>query len=94
MPDMQGPVKGCGDDALLCRWVPGILNHSILNPTLPGSACDECARNGIIDSEGSRCPVCADVANPEELIPYRLFRDKVRVCGESRSVCKMFVPSG
>ena len=24
-----------------------------------------------------QCPVCADVANPEELIPYRLFRDKV-----------------
>ena len=37
----------------------------------PGSACDECARNGIIESEGSKCPVCGDTANPEELIPYR-----------------------
>ena len=44
---------------------------------MSGSACDECARNGIIESEGSKCPVCGEVANPEELIPYRLFRDKV-----------------
>ena len=42
-----------------------------------GSACDECARNGIIENEGGRCTVCGEVANPEELIPYRLFRDKV-----------------
>merc|ERR1719186_1702936 len=46
-------------------------------PCCAGSACDECARNGILDCEGSRWPVCDDVANPEELIPYRLFRDKV-----------------
>ena len=24
-----------------------------------------------------QCPVCNESANPEELIPYRLFRDKV-----------------
>ena len=24
-----------------------------------------------------QCPVCGEAANPEELIPYRLFRDKV-----------------
>merc|ERR1719342_208620 len=46
-------------------------------PCCAGSACDECARNGIIESESSKCPVCGEVANPEELIPYRLFRDKV-----------------
>ena len=26
----------------------------------------------------SQCPVCNETANPEELIPYRLFRDKVQ----------------
>ena len=45
---------------------------------ISGSACDECARNGIIENEGGKCTVCGEVANPEELIPYRLFRDKVR----------------
>ena len=42
-----------------------------------GSACDECARDAIISSEGSKCPLCGEQANPEELIPYRLFRDRV-----------------
>merc|ERR1719365_555101 len=46
-------------------------------PCCAGSACDECGRNGILESEGNKCPVCNEAANPEELIPYRLFRDKV-----------------
>ena len=45
-------------------------------PCCAGSACDECARKGI-ENEGGKCTVCGEVANPEELIPYRLFRDKV-----------------
>ena len=44
-----------------------------------GSACDECARAGIVKSVGSRCPVCGEGASVEELIPYRLIRDKVKV---------------
>jgi len=62
---------------LLCPICKDLLKDAVMMPCCAGSACDECARNGIIDSEGSRCPVCGDVANPEELIPYRLFRDKV-----------------
>jgi len=62
---------------LLCPICKDLLKDAVMMPCCAGSACDECARNGIIDSEGSRCPVCTDVANPEELIPYRLFRDKV-----------------
>ena len=50
---------------------------------ISGSACDECARNGIIENEGGRCTVCGEVANPEELIPYRLFRDKVSEPGKA-----------
>ena len=76
MPHLQGPAEGRGDDAVLCRYAVVVYDNNN-NPAMVGSACDECARNGIIDSEGSRCPVCGDVANPEELIPYRLFRDKV-----------------
>ena len=58
-----------------------------------GSACDECARQGILDSEGSKCPVCSDVANPEELIPHRLFRDKVdRFCSQTGYIKATTIP--
>ena len=72
---------------------------------ISGSACDECARNGIIENEGGKCTVCGEVANPEELIPYRLFRDKVRqadhsgdkialiICRSTGSVTKLATPS-
>merc|ERR1719209_783513 len=46
-------------------------------PCCAGSACDLCARKGIVKS-GSKCPVCEEeVATAEDLIPYRLIRDKV-----------------
>ena len=75
-------------------WSSAINNVTTGTLTMAGSACDECARNGIIDSEGSRCPVCADVANPEELIPYRLFRDKVRKCGDSSDNISIYFSTG
>ena len=62
---------------LLCPICGELLSDAVMMPCCAGSACDDCARTGIIESEGSRCPVCGDTANPEELIPYRLFRDKV-----------------
>ena len=62
---------------LICPICKELLKDAVMMPCCAGSACDECGRNGIIDSEGSRCPVCGEQANPEELIPYRLFRDKV-----------------
>lgn len=79
LPDNEKPVvtKCLVPTELLCPICKDLLKDAVMMPCCAGSACDECARNGIIDSEGSRCPVCADVANPEELIPYRLFRDKV-----------------
>ena len=44
---------------------------------IAGSACEDCARTGITGREEKKCPMCEEVANPEDLIPYRLFRDKV-----------------
>merc|ERR1719244_2125738 len=61
-------------------------------PCCAGSACDDCARTGIVESEGSRCPVCSEVANPEELIPYRLFRDKVEKFRNQTGYTKTTVP--
>ena len=57
---------------LLCPICGELLSDAVMMPCCAGSACDDCARTGIIESEGSRCPVCGDTANPEELIPYRL----------------------
>ena len=64
-------------EELLCPICKELLCDAVMMPCCAGSACDDCARNGIIESEGSKCPVCGDVANPEELIPYRMYREKV-----------------
>ena len=62
---------------LLCPICKELLSDAVMMPCCAGSACDDCARTGIVESEGSKCPVCGDVANPEELIPYRMYREKV-----------------
>ena len=62
---------------LLCPICHELLTDAVMMPCCAGSACDECARNEIIENEGGKCTVCGEVANPEELIPYRLFREKV-----------------
>ena len=64
-------------EELLCPICKELLCDAVMMPCCAGSACDDCARNGIIESEGSKCPVCGGVANPEELIPYRMYREKV-----------------
>ena len=63
---------------MLVRSTQHLALKYLMAVNISGSACDECARNGIIENEGGKCTVCGEVANPEELIPYRLFRDKVR----------------
>jgi len=52
-------------------------------PCCAGSACDSCARKGV-QNGGNKCPVCKEVATAEDLIPYRLIRDKVdRYCSST-----------
>ena len=64
-------------EELLCPICKELLSDAVMMPCCARSACDDCARTGIIESEGCKCPLCGDVANPEELIPYRMYRDKV-----------------
>jgi hypothetical protein len=41
--------------------------------------CDECARDALITSDDNACPSCGETDNsPEDLIPWRQIRDKVR----------------
>ena len=62
---------------LLCPICKELLSDAVMMPCCAGSACDDCARTGIVESEGCKCPMCGDMANPEELIPYRMYREKV-----------------
>ena len=78
MPLVQGPTGGRRDDALLCWWVKSLdFGRDDVFANIAGSACEDCARTGITGREEKKCPMCEEVANPEDLIPYRLFRDKV-----------------
>ena len=61
-----------------CPICNDLLKEVVLMPCCAGSACDSCARKGIVNSGVSKCPVCdEEVATAEDLIPYRLIRDKV-----------------
>ena len=77
-------------DELLCPICKELLTDAVMMPCCAGSACDDCARTGIVESEGSKCPVCGDVANPEELIPYRMYREKVSPAHIRCSLLTMF----
>merc|ERR1719206_1161363 len=56
-------------------------------PCCAGSACDCCARKGL--SNVSKCPVCEEeVVTAEDLIPYRLLRDRVEKYSRSTGYTK------
>jgi hypothetical protein len=79
LPDLTPAMpKAIVPAELLCPICSELLKDAVMMPCCAGSACDECGRNAIVDSEGNKCPLCCEVANPEELIPFRHFRDKVR----------------
>ena len=49
-------------------------------PSCACAMCDECARDSLIESETNTCPACKEPDNsPEDLIPWRQVRDKVRI---------------
>ena len=68
---------------LQCPICRELLVEAVMMPCCAGSACDSCARKGIQDG-GNKCPVCKELATSEDLIPYRLIRDKVeRYCSST-----------
>ena len=49
-------------------------------PSCACAMCDECARDSLIESETNTCPACKEPDNsPEDLIPWRQVRDKVKI---------------
>ena len=47
-------------------------------PCCAASLCDKCAKKRIKEENG-KCHMCKDAVDSENLIPYRLLRDKVGV---------------
>ena len=72
-------VKEEVPEALQCAICRELLRDAVMMPCCAVSACEDCARTGMIESGGEepRCPVCGAAAIPEELIPSRMCREKV-----------------
>eukprot|EP00088_Acartia_fossae_P044309 TRINITY_DN4699_c0_g1_i11.p1 TRINITY_DN4699_c0_g1~~TRINITY_DN4699_c0_g1_i11.p1 ORF type:complete len:400 (-),score=62.29 TRINITY_DN4699_c0_g1_i11:188-1387(-) len=65
-------------DELTCKVCKEILTDAVMMPCCGEVACDECARDGIINSDKANCPICQEAGvSPEDMIPYRLVREKV-----------------
>ena len=62
--DLQCPL--CGD----------LLSAAVLFPCCVAAACDECARNSLIESD-HKCQLCGENVSPTDLIPNPLLRKKV-----------------
>ena len=65
----------------LCSVCKDVVSLAVMMPCCAGSACEECAKNNI-DIYGS-CPLCLAHSKCEDLIPYRMLRDKVKKYLES-----------
>ena len=73
-----------------CPVCKDLLRDAIMMPSCACPMCDECARDALIDSDNNACPSCGETDNsPDELIPWRQIRDKVRVEG-SNPILKRF----
>ena len=66
---------------LLCLSCMDLLCDAVMLPCCAASLCYVCARQEI---DGGVCPLCGDLGIQEDdLIPYRLVRDKV--CPDTNS---------
>ena len=54
-------------------------------PCCAAALCDQCAKKKIFELNG-KCHMCKDTVDPENLIPYRLLRDKVRAVLNSNTI--------
>ena len=73
-------MSGCPAE-FLCTVCKDVVSLAVMMPCCAGSACEECAKNNI-DIYGS-CPLCLAHSKCEDLIPYRMLRDKVKKYLES-----------
>ena len=68
-------------DDLKCQVCKELFKDPVMMPECACEICDECAREALIKEENvkNECPICSqENNNPEELIPVRGLREKVK----------------
>ena len=63
---------------LVCSLCRGLVLQAVMLPCCAGTLCSHCAGE-MVRSRGGECGLCGERGGGEEdLIPYRLLRQKVR----------------
>ena len=62
---------------LKCSICASLIVDAVMMPCCAGVACDVCARSSILVRDAGKCPMCKEGTCTDELIPYRLLREKV-----------------
>ncbi|XP_046366707.2 E3 ubiquitin-protein ligase RBBP6-like [Haliotis rufescens] len=64
--------------ALQCPLCKELLRDAVVTPCCGNSFCDECIRNGLLETDDHECPVCHETdVSPSQLIPNKFHRDAV-----------------
>ena len=71
---------------LVCLVCQDLVSLAVMMPCCAGACCQDCARNNI-NIYGS-CPLCLAHSHCEDLIPYRMLRQKVAQYSKSSQVKK------
>lgn len=70
----------------LCLVCKDVVRLAVMMPCCAGACCQDCAKNNI-NIYGS-CPLCLAHSHCEDLIPYRMLREKVSQYSQSINVKK------
>ena len=76
-PDYEPCSSHAVPEDLTCSSCTDLLCEAVMLPCCAASLCDTCAK---VDMEhsGGECPLCGERGlEGDDLIPYRLVRDKV-----------------
>ena len=71
---------------LVCLVCKEVMRLAVMMPCCAGASCQDCAKNNI-NIYGS-CPLCLAHSHTEDLIPYRMLREKVSQYFQSKEVKK------
>jgi len=74
----------------LCSVCKEVVSLAVMMPCCAGATCQACAKNNI-NIYGS-CPLCLAHSNTEDLIPYRMLRDKITKHLQSESPPTVLLP--
>ena len=70
----------------LCKICTNLIKNAVMMPCCAGPCCDTCAVTGVACF--GTCPLCQAVTSPEDLIPFRMLRDKIDKYNEKMASAK------